>query len=203
MRRLSLARIWTPKLYGRIAPLYDRVFGFFFPIGTLARERVVEGLCAGSILDVGCGTGALLALAHANGLECFGIDTSLGMLGQAKRKMPRVNLHKASFYAIPYADKSFDYVVETNAVSGVGIDARRVVSEMVRVCRTGGQVRVADYAEPGEEQRRHKFLKELGVLLGDYPQDYRGLFRELGYEAEVEILGGHGMYQLIKVLKRS
>jgi ubiquinone/menaquinone biosynthesis C-methylase UbiE len=199
MKQVKAAQIWTPRLYNRLAPLYDRLFDRLFALAALARERVAAGLRQGTVLDVGCGTGTLLALAGARGMQCFGIDTSAGMLGQAKRKMPGAHLCQASFYAIPYRDRSFDAVVETNALSGVGINVVRVLREMLRVCRPGGQVRIADYAQPAEERWIHPPLRYLGALFGDYPWDYQRLFRELGHDSRTEILDGYGMYQLVTV----
>ena len=173
----------------------------FSPAAADAYSKLVEGMEAGSVLDVGCGTGALLARVREMGLVCHGIDTSVGMLAQARAKVEGAELLRASFYQIPYADGQFDYVVETHAVSGAHIDPRRVVAEMLRVCRVGGEVRLADYCVPLRENWRHWILRALGALVGDYPYDYPALFRELNYEPEVDVLGGAGMYQLIVVRK--
>jgi 2-polyprenyl-3-methyl-5-hydroxy-6-metoxy-1,4-benzoquinol methylase len=58
----------------RTCKYYDLFMRVFFPIGEKGRERIVERLSAGSILDVACGTGTLLAMAGEKGLECYGID---------------------------------------------------------------------------------------------------------------------------------
>ena len=62
------------------------------------------------------------------------------MLNQARDKVPSAELKRASYYEIPYQDGRFDYVVATNALSGTCIDARGVLSEMTRVCKSGGGV---------------------------------------------------------------
>jgi len=49
---------------------------FFFPFGEKGREKIVEKLTSGSVLDEACGTGTLLELAGKKGLECLGISTS-------------------------------------------------------------------------------------------------------------------------------
>lgn len=201
MRRLSLARIWTPRFYDRLARYYDRLKWLVSPLGEKAQRRVVRDLHSGLILDVGCGTGTLLTLAHANGLKCFGIDTSSGMLGRARAKVPAAEYHRASYYSIPYAGGCFDLVVETYALGGVEIDAKKALSEMLRVCKSGGQVRIADYAAPLGETWSQRLLRQAAILAGDMPHDYGRMFRELGYEPEVEILGGNDMYQFFCVEK--
>jgi hypothetical protein len=47
----------------------------------------------------------------------------------------------------------------------------------------------------------HRLFRGLGILIGDEPQDFGGIFCELGCEVEVELLGGHGMYQFFRVEK--
>jgi ubiquinone/menaquinone biosynthesis C-methylase UbiE len=201
MKRLTLAGIWTPATYDRLSKYYDSLAGLLFPSVEETQERALGGLSAGSILDVGCGTGTLLAVAHAHGLACHGLDTSVGMLQQASAKIPEAALTRGSYYQLPFPDDCFDYVIETNALGGVGIDVPSALAEMVRVCRAGGEVRIVDYAPPPEETWTHRLLRGLGILIGDEPQDFRGILRQLGCEAEVEALGGHGMYQFFRVKK--
>lgn len=203
MKRLSAAGIWRPRLYDLLAGRYDRLFKLFFPMGEEGYRRVLDGLDSGSIMDAACGTGTLLAMAQSKGMRCYGIDISLGMLDRARTKVPQGEFSLASFYDIPYAEQSFDYVVETNAVSGVRIDAHQVVSEMVRVCRDGGEVRIADWGKPARETWKNRLLVELGILIGDFPHDYARIFRELGYEPAVEVLGLDGIYQSLSVRRAS
>lgn len=201
MKRFSLARIWTPRLYDLVARRYDRFFKLFFPMGEVGYRRVLDGLDSGSMMDAACGTGTLLAMAQARRMRCYGIDNSPAMLDQARAKVPQGEFNLASFYDIPYADQSFDYVVETNAVSGVRIDARQVLSEMLRVCKRGGEVRIADWGKPARETWKNRLLVELGILIGDFPHDYASVFRELSYEPAVEVLGLDGIYQFLRVRK--
>jgi ubiquinone/menaquinone biosynthesis C-methylase UbiE len=203
MKRFSLARIWTPRLYDLVAGQYDRFFKLLFPMAEEGYRRVLDGLDSGSIMDAACGTGTLLAMAQARGMHCYGIDNSPAMLDRARAKVPQGEFALASFYDIPYLDGSFDYVVETNAVSGVRIDARQVLSEMIRVCKPGGEVRIGDWGKPATETWKNRLLVELGILIGDFPHDYVLLFRDLGYEPAVEVLGADGIYQFVSVRKAS
>lgn len=193
---------WTPQTYNKIAKYYDTFSWLVSPEGS--HQKVIEDLNTGSILDVACGTGTLLALTHAKGLQCYGLDTSEGMLAQARAKVPEAELKQGSFYEIPYPDEYFDYVVETNALGGEEIDVKKVLSEMLRVCKKGGEVRIGDLATPPRETWHHRLVSNLGRLTtGDIPQDYQGIFRELGYEPEIEIFGWHEMYQIFRVKKVS
>jgi ubiquinone/menaquinone biosynthesis C-methylase UbiE len=161
---------------------------FFFPIGEKGRERIVEKLTSGSVLDVACGTGTLLEMAAKKGLECSGIDLSEGMLAQARRKVPKAKLRQASYYDIPYPEEVFDYVVATNALSGVYIDASKVLAEMLRVCRSGGWVYIAEWPKAEKETYGERLLVWFASLNDDAPKDYLKIFGEMGYEPEVDIL---------------
>jgi ubiquinone/menaquinone biosynthesis C-methylase UbiE len=143
----------------------------------------------------------LLFKATQLGLECYGLDNSEGMLVEAKGKCPEAEFRLASFYEIPFSDGTFDYVVETNAVSGVDIEVEKVLLEMVRVCKVGGEIRIGDYARPARLTWMNKVAEKMLILFGDYANDYKDFFTKLGYLPQVEILGWGGMYQFIKVIK--
>jgi ubiquinone/menaquinone biosynthesis C-methylase UbiE len=167
---------------------YDKFMKFFFPIGEIGREMIVEKLTSGSVLDVACGTGTLLEMAKKKGLECYGIDLSKGMLAQAKGKVPDVKVRQASYYEIPYPDESFDYVVATNALSGDFIDARKVLLEMIRVCRSGGWVYIAEWPKAPENTPAERLVVWFASLNDDAPKDYFEIIRKIGYEPEVDVL---------------
>jgi ubiquinone/menaquinone biosynthesis C-methylase UbiE len=200
MTKLKPLIEWSPARYDRLAKNYDRFAAWFFPIGDIGRERVISGLEKGLLLDVACGTGTLLEKARQAGLGHVGIDTSWGMLTETKRKTPTALVVQASFYALPFAKDQFDFVVETNAVSGADIHADEVLREMLRVGNTGGEIRLGDYGKTDRKAFWYRILEKIGILIGDYPHDYPELFRGLGYEAEVENLAWGGMYQYIRVI---
>ena len=201
MPRLSIAHIWTPAFYDQIARYYDRIANWIIPEGAAAQRKLLDDLNQGALLDVGCGTGNLLAMAGERNLKTYGLDASGGMLAQACAKAPKAILIHANFYHLPFPDGCFDYVVESNALSSVDIAAERVLFEMLRVCKAGGQVRLADYAEPVRRSWRFNMYQWAGFLAGDYPYNYRRILLAMGYQPDVEIIGGHGMYQLIRVTK--
>ena len=187
MRR-SHPRIWTTKTYDRLSRYYDTFMKYLFPIGEIGRKSIVEKLTSGSVLDVACGTGTLLEMAEKKGLECYGIDLSEGMLAEAKRKVPEAEIRQASYYEIPYSEESFDYVVATNALSGDHIDARKVLGEMLRVCKSGGRVYIAEWPKAEKETFAERLLVWFASLNDDAPKDYLEIFREMGYEPEIDVL---------------
>ena len=198
MIRSSPLLDWTPQLYDKVARVYASVSRLFVTSKTLA--KVLQGL-SGEVLDVACGPGALLEAARGDGLAPRGVDISRGMLRLAKMKSIEGLLTQGSYYALPYRDESFDHVVETNALGGVGIDARLALSEMTRVCRLRGEIRLLDYASAVQETWLHRLLVRLGRLIGDEPKPFDQILRQLGYAPLVEVVGGLGMYQLVRAVK--
>jgi len=181
-------QIWTTKTYDRLSRYYDLFMKYFFPIGEKGREKIIEKLTHGSVLDVACGTGTLLEMAKKKGLVCYGIDISEGMLAQAKGKVPYTEFRQASYYEIPYPEGSFDYVVATNALSGDFIDARKVLLEMIRVCRSGGWVYIAEWPKALKDTFVERLVVWFASLNDDAPKDYLEIIRKIGYEPEVDVL---------------
>jgi ubiquinone/menaquinone biosynthesis C-methylase UbiE len=192
--------IYDHLLYKKLGRFYDALFGLDSRY-VKGHEKVLEGLQSCSILDVGCGTGTLLALAKKKAMECHGIDLSQGMLDCARKKVPDANLRVGDFENIPYNDNTFDYVVATNAIGSVKVNPSQVLAEMIRVCKPGGEIRLADYAEPQRRSLLQKVIILLFRLLGDTPYDYRGILETLGYESYTESLGFLDTYQYLRVRK--
>jgi SAM-dependent methyltransferase len=130
------------------------------------------------ILDAGCGTGRNLAVLLTAGAEVVGLDFSVGMLAQARRKHPSVELHQADLQARwPVADGAFDAVL--CALIGEHLEnLHAVYSEAWRVLRAGGRFVFSVYhpqlAVAGKEANfdRAGVNYRLGALLHSV-EDYR------------------------------
>jgi SAM-dependent methyltransferase len=126
------------------------------------RRRLIcrIGLCPGGmVLDHCSGPGGNLpALASAIGPsgKLVAMDLSRAMVQEARRFARRrnitVDIHQADALNLPYADACFDAVVHYGAINQLGDGKRQVVSEMVRVTKSGGTIVILDEGiEPGKE----------------------------------------------------
>lgn len=88
-----------------------------------------------SVLDVGCGTGAVMQLAQTLGYTAHGIDMSPDALAYCEAKKLSVTLSTAE--AIAYPDASFDVVVALDVLEHVP-DHEAAVREIARVLKPGG-----------------------------------------------------------------
>lgn len=136
--------------YARIARWYDPVLRRF----TAPLHAVAFRMCPGSagmrILDIGCGTGNLLALYAEAGCEVYGIDASPAMLAQAQRRLGEdAHLELGDGTELPYPDASFDLVLVTSVLHELETDRRHaVLAEAARMLAPQGSVLVVDYV-PG------------------------------------------------------
>ena len=136
----------VPRIYSRLAPVYE---AWARATESKARRRVLELAAVGGgedVLEVAAGTGVQLErLARANPAgRTVGVEISDGMLAQARRRvgrLPAVELVKASALELPFADQSFDLLVNAYMLDLLRrADIPRAVAEFKRVLRPGGRL---------------------------------------------------------------
>ncbi|MGK7345842.1 MAG: class I SAM-dependent methyltransferase [Candidatus Nitrospinota bacterium M3_3B_026] len=136
------------KIYNGYASVYDLLFkGFFHPRQKLALNSldIKEG---DRVLDVGVGTGLTLPLYPRN-CEVWGVDISVDMLKQARKKVERMgldNVHIMEMDAcdLQFDDDFFDFVVATHIISVVP-EPYRVIAEMRRVGKPDGKLVIVNH----------------------------------------------------------
>lgn len=99
------------------------------------------------LLDVGCGTGRLLALAGQRGAHLSGLDVARPLLDQAATLVADADLIRAELDVLPYEAASFDAVTGVNAFQ-FAADPRAAFREAARVLTPGGRLVVSLFAEP-------------------------------------------------------
>jgi len=100
-----------------------------------------------SVLDIGCGTGALAARIRKAGYQVVGVDPSKGMLRVLKGRAPSVDAVAACGMTLPFADDRFDLVYCVAVMHHIAEVAGvlRTLREIVRVAKRGGLVLVWDH----------------------------------------------------------
>ena len=133
--------------YARLAARYDSRWAAYVgaSVGeTLKRLDLGSG---GALLDIGCGTGALLgAVAAASpGVTLAGADPSPEMLAVARERLgAAAALECAPAERLPFADGAFDIVVSTSALHFVRRPGA-ALGEAGRVLAPGGRIVVTDW----------------------------------------------------------
>lgn len=142
------------RVYTSYAGFYDKVFGKVFHEGRESAIRNLNVQPDERILEVGVGTGLALPM-YPRHCRIVGIDLSEGMLAKAKEKaevhnLDHVQLHRMDAGAMEFTDDSFDTVVAAYVVTAVP-DYRKVVNEMIRVCRPGGRIIMLNHFSNGNK----------------------------------------------------
>jgi len=122
---------------------YDRLSRKSEDAGTRALRHALLADAAGSVLEIGAGTG--LNLAHYNGkLESLVLtEPEPAMLRRLQKKAreqaPLAKVLRAPAEDLPFEDAAFDTVVSTLVLCGVE-DQERALREARRVLRPGGRL---------------------------------------------------------------
>ncbi|SFB18288.1 demethylmenaquinone methyltransferase / 2-methoxy-6-polyprenyl-1,4-benzoquinol methylase [Cohnella sp. OV330] len=127
-------------------------------------------------LDLCCGTcDWTIALAEASRTgRTVGLDFSAGMLAVGREKVKQKGLDKqielvqGNAMELPFADSTFDYVTIGFGLRNVP-DYAKVLSEMHRVVKPGGQVVCLEMSKPGWQPFKaiyYFYFKKLMPLLG-------------------------------------
>lgn len=108
--------------------------------------EAVRGWETGSLIDIGCGTGAFLAYAAVAvpGLSLFGLDLSSGMVREARARLgERATVYQGDSERMPLEDSRFDAVTCHMSIHHYP-DAQAAVSEMRRILKPGGMLCIND-----------------------------------------------------------
>ena len=164
-------------LFHNISPMY----GLFFTMQVKHFTRIFNNLKSEldlsaykSIIDIGCGTGALCNMFYNQGLSVMGIDPAEGMIKTAKKKSMNneIKFIKANVLTgLPFADKSFDVSISSFVAHGLNKNERYIMYD--------------------EMKRITKHL----IIIYDYNK-HRGLITDI-----VEWLEGGDYFNFIKTIK--
>ncbi len=108
-----------------------------------------------TVLDVACGSGIVACAFATVASHVTGIDITPTMLEQAEilaqqKSLTNLSWQLGNIETLPFPDASFSIVLSRYAFHHF-LQPNAVLSEMVRVCRPGGRVMIADVALPADK----------------------------------------------------
>lgn len=132
--------------YERLAPRYESRWRRYIQASNRSTLHALRPRPGERLLDVGCGTGAFLALLgrSGSGAGAVGVDPSTAMLTHAVRSRRGYRLAAGGAEALPFKASTFDAVVSTSALHFVPAP-HAALAEMARVVRPGGRVVITDW----------------------------------------------------------
>ena len=104
------------------------------------------------MLDIACGAGQIAIPAARAGVNVTGVDIAANLIEHARSRALAegltIRFDEGDAEMLPYGDESFDVVV---SLIGAMFAPRpeRVASEMMRVCRPGGRIIMANWTPEG------------------------------------------------------
>jgi len=108
------------------------------------RLGVSSGL---SLLDVACGSGLSLELAHGRGATCAGLDASHRLIDIARDRNPHADIRVGDMNNLPWEDATFDVVTSFRGIWGT---TPKAMDEMNRVLRPGGRLAMTVWGNVGK-----------------------------------------------------
>ncbi len=127
-------RIFHPRYMRLTADVKGRPFGLFVDFDALASKDVLE---------VGCGSGIAAQMFSEAGANLTAVDLTPWAVATTRARLDAFGLEAAVFEAdgehLPFADDSFDVVFSWGVIHHSS-DMDRALSELVRVCRSGGEL---------------------------------------------------------------
>ena len=148
------------EYFEQIAPIWDEERSLHAAADTV--ESVILDTVGtnrlGRVLDVGTGTGRMLALLADRSDRAVGLDASHSMLSVARANLERAGaanweLRQGDVNSPPLDASSFDLVVIHQVLHYLD-DPARAITESARLVAPGGRLLVVDFAP-----HRHDFLR--------------------------------------------
>lgn len=166
------------KLYDNLVPAYQA----FWP--AVAKRRIFKNvaelnLAPGTeVLEVGVGTGLSLE-SYPHHIDLTGVDLSESMLAEAEMLIRRnrwshVRLQQMNAEELTFPDASFDLVTAFHTISVVS-RPEKMMAELVRVCRPGGQILVINH------------FRSDNPLIARVVDSAGGLTRRLGWRTDLDL----------------
>ncbi|HIJ66420.1 MAG TPA: methyltransferase domain-containing protein [Candidatus Hydrogenedentes bacterium] len=129
------------------------------------------------ILDLGCGSGDLLARVSGNvapGSSLIGIDAMKQHIDQAKKSYPHMDFRQEkSIDSFPFPDAAFDIVVSVDTLECIP-DKTALVEEVARVLRPTGSILFAhwDWDTQAYNSEHKEVIRKFVAEFSDWQQGW-------------------------------
>ena len=184
--KTTLKAIWTAGDFGKIARLFAVDAAEF-----VNRLKLEPGM---RVLDVACGTGNQSIPAARTGAIVTGIDIAENLIEQARKRAVEENLtirfDEGDAENLPYRNAGFDAVI---SMFGAMFAPRpdKVSAELLRVCRPGGMIAMANWTPEG-------FIGQMFKVINAHVPPPKNMFSPLlwGNERRINICFGQAISKL-------
>ena len=142
--KARLRATWMAGDFGQIAK-----YSYHGAEEFVSRLPITPGL---KVLDVACGTGNVAVSAALRGAAVTGVDLAPNLLEQARARAEsdgvKIQFDEGDAEQLPYQDAFFD-LVATMFGAMFAPRPERAAAELIRVCRPGGHLAMANWTPAG------------------------------------------------------
>ncbi len=146
---------------------YDAIAELIWEVGAVVAgaAHIEAGM---KVLDVATGTGNVAVRAAQAGGEVVGLDIAPTQLDGARRRAEEAGVQvewvQGDATALPFADESFDRVLTAFGTT-FAADHDAAALELVRVCRDGGEIVMANWCPESFPARINALVRSYGEPL--------------------------------------
>lgn len=186
---------------------WDRVVGvydIFVNVINKKAHRELRHIIAGliqpedDVLECACGTGLLSMVIAGKCKTLTASDFALRMLQRAEkncRSFKNVTFLQGNILSLDFADETFDKVVAGNVIHLLD-EPLKALSELNRVCKSGGKLIIPTYMNKDKKGKTSGFATVVGRAGADFKRqftidNYRQFFVDAGY-TDVQITLAEG-----------
>ena len=132
------------------------------------------------VLDVATGHGNTALAAARRGCDVTGVDFAPALLAQARQRAAaehlRVHFQEGDAEELPFPDGTFDVVLSTFGVPFAS-DQSKAAHELLRVCRGGGKIGLANWAPTGANAAENRIFERYFPPAPGVPRNFWGTER--------------------------
>jgi len=125
------------KVYKEWMKVHEFFWGDPMDFRFLVSFKLGELRCK-NVLDIGCSAGILLNCVQSD--HKIGIDINISSLRKGKKLYPAIEFIAASATFLPFRDGTIHEIISVHTLDDYSIDQRLAISEIKRICSTGGGI---------------------------------------------------------------
>ena len=186
---------------------WDYIANFYDFFENLYNSKVNQELCKkvaermssnDNVLECACGTGMISVHIATKCRSLIATDFSQGMLVKSRKrckKIKNIRVEKANILQLEYPNESFDKVVAANVIHLLD-QPDIAISELIRVCKKGGQIIIPTYIIMKEHGISTILIRLINHFTKTFlyqfnEQSYKNFFKKLGYsQIDFEVING-------------
>jgi len=171
----------TMQFFDTVAPDWDLLKKDILGAFDINRTILEQIAPCDTAVDLGCGTGELLAYIGSNASKVIGVDSSSKMLDQARKRFQKNNnmpdLRLGELEHLPLSDSEANCAVISMVLHHMSAP-EAAVAEVYRILQPDGLFIIADLNKHKNETMRKKYGDR---WLGFHPDEVENLLTENGF----------------------